>query len=132
MPFHFEFDREHRILLIVVEGDYRDTEMLLLIGAIRKQADELNPSAGITDFSLVTSFSVSSNAIRTAAGEPSPFKDPTPRFVVAPLDIAFGMFRMYQSHGERTRAELHLVRTREEALAALGVQDPKFERVGSP
>jgi hypothetical protein len=132
MPFHFEFDHEHRILLIVVEGQYGDAEMLELIGAIRTHAAELDAAAGITDLSLVTSFTVSSNAVRATAGQPSPFKDPTPRFVVAPMDVAFGMFRMYQSHGDKTRAALHLVRSRSEALAALGVQNPKFERVVSP
>lgn len=131
MPFHFEFDREHRILLVVVQGEYGDAEMLALIDAIRNRVGDLGVSAGITDLSLVTSFTVSSKAVRSAAGQPSPFADPTPRFVVAPADLVFGMFRMYQTHGERTRAMLHLVRSREEALATLGVPSPTFERLDS-
>jgi hypothetical protein len=67
------------------------------------KALELDALAGITDFSAVTSFTVSSRAIHEAAERPSPFRDPIPRFVVAQQDFAFGMFRMYKSVGERTR-----------------------------
>jgi hypothetical protein len=129
MPYHFEFDHEHRILLVVAEGEYGDADMLALIDAIRTTATRLDARAGITDFSDVTSFTVSKRAIHEAAQRPSPFEDPIPRFVVAQSDFAFGMFRMYQSVGERTRASLQLVRTREEALAVLGVREPRFARL---
>jgi hypothetical protein len=131
MPYHFEFDREHRILLVVAEGEYTDVDMLSAIDAIRAKALELDALAGITDFSDVTSFTVSPRAIHEAAERPSPFRDPIPRFVVAQQDFAFGMFRMYKSVGERTRASLQLVRTREEALAVLVVRNPWFERVAA-
>jgi hypothetical protein len=126
-----EFDREHRILLVVVEGEYGDADMLQLLGALRTVVIELDPLAGITDLSLVTSFRVTNSTMRSAAAQPSPFKDPTPRFVVATADFAFGMFRMYQGMGANTRDALSLVRSREEAYAALGVRDPRFERVVS-
>jgi hypothetical protein len=129
MPYRFEFDHEHKILLVVVEGEYGDADLLALIDDLRTTATRLNAQAGITDFSDVTSFTVSSRTIHEAAEGPSPFRDPIPRFVVAQQDFAFGMFRMYKSIGERTRASLQLVRTREEAFAMLGIRNPQFERV---
>lgn len=129
MPVHFEFDPEHRILLVVAEGDVQDAEILTINDLIGEQVNRLHPFAGISDLSSVTTFNVSSQAMRTAALQPSPYPEETPRFIVAPHDYLFGMARMYELVGNRTRANLRVVRRREEALAMLGVQNPKFEPV---
>lgn len=50
-----------------------------------------------------------------------------PRIIVAPTTIGFGLARMFQILGESTRPLLTVVRTVDEALAALGVQSPHFE-----
>ena len=74
-------------------------------------------------------FDVSSQALRTAALQPSPYPDETPRFIVAPSDYLFGMARMYQILANRPGEKLRVVRKRKEALAAVGARDPKFERL---
>jgi hypothetical protein len=51
------------------------------------------------------------------------------RCVVTPSDKVFGLARMFELQGEGTRANLHVVRTMKEALAILGVQEPKFDPV---
>jgi hypothetical protein len=51
------------------------------------------------------------------------------RCVVAPSAKVFGLARMFELQGEGTRAKLHVVRTMKEALAILGVQEPKFDPV---
>jgi hypothetical protein len=51
------------------------------------------------------------------------------RCVVAPSDKVFGLARMFELQGEGIRANLHVVRTMKEALAILGVQEPKFDPV---
>jgi hypothetical protein len=98
-------------------------------GRIRKYAERLKPVAGISDFTAVTKFNVTSDQIRRAAMQPSPYPEETPRFMVAPTDHLFGMARMYELVADRPEAMLKVVRTREAALAALGVKNAKFERV---
>jgi hypothetical protein len=127
MPYHFEFDSDYRILVIVLEGHVRDQEMLQINREIEARISELSPSAGITDASAVTTFDVATHTIRELALHPSPYPPAIPRFLVAPTDYLFGMARMYQISGEREHVQV--VRSREEALAALGVQKPKFEKL---
>lgn len=131
MPYHFEFDPEHSVLLVILEGAVTDREIQKINTDIRAHAGELNPSGGISDFSAVTTFSVSGHTMRTAAREPSPYPEKTPRFIVAPRDALFGMARMYELFADRPLGKLKVVRSRNEALAALGVQNPKFERLAS-
>jgi hypothetical protein len=47
--------------------------------------------------------------------------------IVAPQTHAFGLFRMFQLEGEHNRPLLQVVRTMDEAYAALGVRAPHFE-----
>ena len=129
MPGHFEFDSIHKILLVVVEGDIEDAEVLLAKDRIANQVKRLQPSAGITDLSAVRRFNVSSEAMRTAARQPSPYPDSISTFIVAPADLVFGLARMYELIGSSARANLKVVHTRQEALDDLGVREPRFERV---
>ena len=49
------------------------------------------------------------------------------RIMVVPATFGFGLARMFQLMGERTRPLLKVVHTLDEALAALGIQSPHFE-----
>jgi hypothetical protein len=129
MPYHFEFEAELKILLVVGEGDVQAHEIGEINDHIRAYVKRLNPVAGISDFSAVKSFHVPSQTLRAAALQPSPYPDETPRFIVAATDYLFGMARMYEIVANRPEGKLQVVRSREEALAALGVQNSKFERV---
>jgi hypothetical protein len=129
MAHHFEFDSANKILLVVLEGDVEGREIGTINHEIRDYVERLEPAGGISDFSAVKKFDVSSYSMRIAALEPSPYPEETPRFIVAPTDYLFGMGRMYELVADRPMAKLGVVRTREEALAALGVREPKFERV---
>jgi hypothetical protein len=127
MPSHFEYDSEHKILLLVFEGNLEDREILAAASNVTEQVRRIQPRAGITDFSAVTKVSVSSNAVRLAAERPSPYHEHTPIFIVAPEDHMFGLARMYGMVGHRTRSKLEIVRSRQEALASLGVPNARFE-----
>lgn len=130
MPYHFEFDRKHRILLIVVSGEYTDEEQLSINADIRTYAAVLKPAAGIGDMSTVTTCSVTPASVQIAARESSPYEAGVKRFLVAPGDHVFGMSRMYQMTAkEKSRAAMRVVRTREEALEELGVSGAAFEPV---
>lgn len=128
MPYYFEFHPAHRILRVVLEGDVGDREMLKINDDIKAHVTDLNPSAGISDFSTVTTFRVASHTMRMAALQPSPDDEQTPRFIVAPRDH-LGLARMYQLIGSRIRAKLQVVKSREEVFSALGIQNPKFEKL---
>jgi hypothetical protein len=128
MPYRFEFDPVNKILLGRFEGRMTDESLSAAYEAGRKHSLATNASAGIWDLSSVTEFAVSSEFIRhLASQEPAMADANRPRFVVAQHTHAYGLFRMFQLMGERTRPLLTIVHTRDEALAALGVKSPHLE-----
>lgn len=129
MPHHFEFDFEHKILRLVLEGDMEGEEFLRLNAEIRMYAERLRPLAGIADAAAIERFNVSSQALRSAALQGSPYPTTTPRYIIAPTDYLFGLARMYELVGSHSEGRFHVVRKLEEALADLGVAQTKFERV---
>jgi hypothetical protein len=89
-----------------------------------------DPHVAIINFRGVTAFDVTSGAMRSLARSDPPMPDITrPRFIVAPADLTYGMSRMYQIVGETTRPHLHVVRTRKEALSAIGLHDANFQKI---
>ena len=128
MAHRFEFDFRNRILLVVLEGDVDGAEMVSINDDIRKHVESFHPLSGISDFSDIKKFDVPSHSMRTAALEPSPYPEETPRYIVAPTDYLFGMARMYELVSNRPK--LRVLRTRAEALGEIGVKDVKFERLG--
>jgi hypothetical protein len=132
MPYHFEFDKKHRILLTVVTGEFSDDDQLMINTDIRKRATELDILAGIGDMSAITSCTVSSASVQIVAREASPYSPQTKRYLVAPADHLYGISRMYKATApEKSRAQLEIVRSRDEALEALGALDAVFEKIES-
>jgi hypothetical protein len=80
----------------------------------------------IFDLSAVTSIQVESAAMQELANRPPIISDPIPRFIVAPSDLAYGLARVFQSYGGRTRQALHVVRTIAEAYSGLGITAEHF------
>jgi hypothetical protein len=129
MPYRFEFDAQHKILLVVVEGDVETSDLRTFIEDVRTRVDQLHPAAGITDFSAITAFSAALKMVRAAASLPAPYPDETPRFIIAREDYLFGIARMFELVANRPNAKLKVLRCREEALAMLGVQNTTFEKL---
>ena len=129
MPYHFEFDAENKILLVVPEGEIVAQDVANFNDDIRRRASELNPVGAIIDCSAVSGFNLPGELLRKAAHAPAPFPAETPRFVVAPTDFLFGMARMFELSASRPKEMLKVVRSMEEALARLGVQSPRFTRL---
>ncbi len=127
MPHHFEFDYEHRILLIVMEGDIDGQEIWEIDKNMRERVVRMKPNAGISDLSGVIAFHVPGQIMRSAALQEPPFPPETSRFIVAPTDVLFGMSRMYEMVANRPAGKLQVVRSRAEALNAIGVQNTKFD-----
>ena len=129
MGHRFEFDAENKILLVRPEGRLTDEALLEVYAWIAKYSAATDARAGIFDFSLVTEFAASSDAIRNLARQEPAMPDAVhrPRVLVAPSTHVFGIARMFQIVGEHKRPSLTVVRTLDEAFAALGVQSPHFE-----
>jgi hypothetical protein len=131
MPFYFELDRQHAILRVVAEGRVDDEALASLYRGVGEHYTRVAARAAILDFSAVTSFEVSLELIQLLAKSPTALPEPgTPRFIVAPQTHVFGAMRMFQLIGEPKRPRLLVVRTPEEAYAELGVESPRFERIG--
>jgi hypothetical protein len=127
--FRFEFDPANKILLAKVVGRFSEQAVAEYYEAVRKHSIATDARAGILDLSTITEVAVSSEFIRRLADREPAMPDAArrPRFIVAPAPLVFGIARMFQIVGERTRPLLEVVRTVDEALAKLGVQSTKFE-----
>jgi hypothetical protein len=78
----------------------------------------------------VIDVAIPAGAMRAVAEQPVVFQDPNaPRLVIAPSPSLFGLVRMYQQLGPAERPGIRVVRTEAEAFAALGLEQPKFERL---
>jgi hypothetical protein len=130
MPYHFEFAPSEGILRCTFQGAVNDELIEEYYGTAAKWVAKHKPRSAITDFSDVTTIEVSTDAIaRLARSAPIMTDAAAPRFVVASSAHIFGMARMFQLIGEKSRAALRVVRTLDEAYAALGVKEPHYEPV---
>jgi len=129
MAFVMHFDARNNILRITVEGRVTDAVMLDCYATVARYVASHPPCRGITDVSGVTEFDVSSNAIRQLAETPPAFPTEYMRIFVAPKAHVYGMARMFQILGAKTRPHLHIVRTMDEAYRLLQVESPDFSPV---
>ncbi|MGB8065654.1 MAG: hypothetical protein WCF26_27465 [Candidatus Sulfotelmatobacter sp.] len=129
MEYRFEFDAENKILLMRVEGRLTDESLAALYQEALARWAATDASAGISDYSSVTEWAVSAAFIRKLADYDPVETDPTrrPRIIVAPATVGFGLSRMFQIAGGARRPHLTVVRTLDEAFAALGVHSPHFK-----
>jgi hypothetical protein len=129
MDLRFEFDAVNRILLARPEGRLTDESLGEAYAAIRKHATTTDARAGIWDLSSVTEFAISAEFVRHLARQEPAMPDATnrPRFIAVMSPSGFGLARMFQIAGAETRPLLEVVHTRDEALAALGIQSTHFE-----
>jgi hypothetical protein len=128
MSYLFEFDAASGLLQSRHLGRVTSEELKEYYLLAVKVAALRRPRAGIMDLTAVTSFEVSPQTIRElAAMRPVLPDDQLLRVIVAPSPDVYGMARMFETHGEATRPNLHVVRAYKEALVIVGVQQPKFE-----
>jgi hypothetical protein len=130
--YHFKFDAENKILLAQFEGQLTNESAVEYHDALGRNWRATQARAGIWDLSGVTDFAVASDFLRSlAVRKPvTPGLTDHPRYIVVPVTAAYGLMRMFQIAGESSRPLLHVVRSVEEALTALGVQSPHFEALG--
>jgi hypothetical protein len=126
--FEFAFDSTNKILLARFEGQLTNESAAEYHTALGKNWRATGALAGIWDLSAATDFAISSDFVRSlAARKPiTPGLVNHPRFIVVPVTAGYGLMRMFQISGELSRPLLHVVRTVDEALAALGVKSAQF------
>jgi hypothetical protein len=128
MPYRFEFDPVSKILLARFEGQLTNESAAEYHDALGKNWRATDARAGIWDLSGVTDYTVESDFLRTlAVRKPiTPGLTSYPRYIVVPVTAGFGLMRMFQIAGESARPLLHVVRTVDEALTALGAASAHF------
>ncbi|MGB2606298.1 MAG: hypothetical protein WBC78_22015 [Candidatus Sulfotelmatobacter sp.] len=129
MSIVVEFDAKNNVLRGTVHGPMTGATLLDFYAAATEYMASHPPCRGILDFSQVTEFEVSPHAIRQVAAAPPAFPAGYMRVVVVPIDFIFGLARMFQMLGEKTRPDLHVVRTLDEAYRLLQIESPEFRPV---
>jgi hypothetical protein len=124
-----DFDAKNNILRGTLEGPITGA---LLLDLYKKGTDFVAahpPCRAILDFSGVTDFEVSSEAIRQVAAAPPAIPAGYMRVLVIPQIFIYGLARMFQILGEKSRPELQVVRSLDEAYHLLGVENPEFHPI---
>lgn len=134
MNYQFEFDPQNKILLLRCEGRLSDDLIPDLYWLVRQHSISTDARAGIFDLSAVTEFKVSPEMIFSLAHrEPAmPNAAERPRVIVAPPGLGLGVTRMIELATSDRSPLLKFVLSRNQALAALGVQSPHFEPLDGP
>ena len=126
MGFILEFDAKNAVLRATVDGVVTDEGLVDCNATVARYYASHPPCRGIVDFSKVTKFEVSSETIRRLASGTPAIPTENVRVLVTPTDVVYGMARMFQVLGEKTRPDLHVVRTLEEAYKLLQLKSPEF------
>ncbi len=127
MGLRFESDGPNKLSLIRVEGRVTDDSLAELYEANRTHSAATDAHAAIVDLSLVSKIEASSASVRRLASRNSAAAGAKHLcIIVASGDHAFGLCRMFQILGEKTRPLLQIVHTMEEAFAAVGIPSPHF------
>lgn len=129
MGFVLEFAAGSNLLRVTLEGLVTDAILLDAYTAVATYVETRGPCRAIVDVSKVTSFDVSSRAVRELSQRAPAIPKGYTRVFVAPLDSMFGMVRMFQILTELTRPDLHVVRSVPEAYRLLQVESPEFSPV---
>ena len=130
MPYLFEFDPRNSLLQGRLYGRVTSEELKEYFQMGIKCIAAKRPRAAISDMTAITLFEVTPQTIRELAGVPPiAVSQELLRVIVASAPDVFGMARMFESHGEATRPNLHVVKTCKEALVIVGVREPKFESI---
>jgi hypothetical protein len=124
-----DFDAKNNVLRASLEGRMTGALLLELYAGATKYIESHPPCRGILDFSGVTEFEVSSEAIKKVAASPPALPAGYMRVLVIPQIFIYGLARMFQILGEKSRPELQVVRTMDEAYHLLGIEFPDFRPV---
>jgi hypothetical protein len=114
-------DVNQRLVVHIFSGELSDADILELPSIVRSHPD-FDPSfSEILDFSGITAGTVSTNGLVSLARRESSFSPTSIHVVIAPQDHIFGLARMAEVLAGRTRPQVVVVRTMDEARRILGL-----------
>jgi len=115
-------DARQKLVISTFYGEINDADILSVASRVRSHPD-FDPSfSEIADFSGVTGGTLSTPAIEELSRRESILSLTSKHVAVAPQSHIYGVFRMAQMLGERTRPNTAVVRTIHEARKFLGLE----------
>ena len=129
MPYLFEFEPVQNVLRCTMSGHVTDKDLLDCHKMASRYVRQTDPTTAILDLTPVGSIEISPSTVQGLARSEPAFPPSRLKFIVAPSDHLYGMSRMYQLIGEQLRPRLQVVRSLNEAYAALGIEDLHFELI---
>jgi hypothetical protein len=129
MTVFLSSDEGRRIVYIRFQGAIGDDEAVSYYRRLAAWFIAHGYRSNITDFSAVTSFTVTTQTVNKLAANTPLVPNGFHRIMVAPQDSVFGCARMYEMLGSGTRDTVHVVRTMAEACQLLGVESLDLEPV---
>ena len=119
MPAVLKIDPLRRIALSTFHGYVTGQDVIshqsVLLADPRFQSD----FADVVDLSSVSGTAVDDSALGTLAGSASIFDADVPHVVIAPADLPHELALKYRELARRSRPNLHVVRTLDDARALL-------------
>ncbi len=129
--FQLLFEPRHRVLLTRIFGTYVLDDIVVRDRAAERFVARHGLVRGLMDFTGVKSIEVPIDRVVKRAHEP-PVLPGQPRVIVAPDPLTYELNRVVIAHQLYSRkVEPLLVRTIEEAYAALELVEPRFEPIES-
>ena len=119
MPVVLKIDPQRQVVYSAFYGRLTAEEMIGHRAVIAADPDFKPHFNEVTDFSAVTEADVSEATLRAMAANPSLYNASVLHIVVAPSDPLFQIASKYRELAQKSRPNLHVVRTRAEAYELL-------------
>ena len=120
MGVHLTIDIKRRLIVATFFGEINDADVLGLASEVGSHPD-FDPSLSILwDFSGVAAGTVSTSAMRELSWRKSILSPTSMHVIIAPQDHIFGLFRMGEVFAQKTKPNVVVVRTVNEARKFLG------------
>jgi hypothetical protein len=129
MGYALHFDRENEVLLVAIDGELTRDSYLAAYDGIVAFMRSHGPCSAIVDFTRVDRFDLSADFAREIATMRPAIPPGKQRVVIAPQAVVYGTARMVAALRAGRGAEMTVVRSLTEALAALGLSKPSFVSV---
>ncbi len=115
MPAVLKVDPQRRIVFSTFHGDVSGEDILRHGKVILADPHFQSNFADVVDFSSISIANVDDTALKTLAGTQSIFERGVPHVIIAPADLPYEMAVKYRDIAQKSRPNLHVVRTVAEA-----------------
>lgn len=125
MAIKYQIDQQMGVIYIDLAGNVYDDEFSTALNQALHDPEYQIGLSSLIDFRNVERFGVSTNTIRdavtTVAKTMNGFRYPWKTAIVAPMDLVYGLSRMYQILREGSMEEIGVFRDLQDARQWLGI-----------